>query len=580
MDNHVCQIEYRDYTSWSFTPKLENVNPIEHKLFHGDEVQVASDNTISIVNSPVRNQPHIAGILLLEHNRTYGRTTNKKRLYYKCRPHDTKLPNFLIPYDIPMGFNKNFKNKYVTFQFVRWNEKHPHGILSQNLGDVHDFPSYCEYVLYCKQLHESITKSITHTKQGLKAKSADQFMGDILKNTEQYGSFLKRDQDNIFSIDPEGCVDRDDAMSIFMTKKTTEMTRYKVSVYIANVWVWIHALGLWDFIGERVSTIYFPTAKRPMLPTALGEQLCSLDQLHRRFGFVMDFIVVEDSKKGIYIQDNQLKGPCLTQCTLTVKNNYDYEEPPLLQNKDYQQLLSITKKLDSNVIDSHHVVEYWMTQMNRFTAKKMKKHQIGIYRVVSSRVVPTANIPENAPMFVKILEQQLSGTYKRFDRDEEYVHETLGVTEYVHFTSPIRRMVDLLNQISWVLHVVTPSNIPPQVGVFYKKQMLALDSLNTKMKQIRRIQSDCDILFKVHNDDALIQKTYEGMVVTIGESKCSLYIEELKWLAQIPFQDCYRKYMKLKCKLYVFEKEEQMKRKIRVHVIADEPKNDCDKVVS
>ena len=211
-------------------------------------------------------------------------------------------------------------------------------------------------------------------------------MMQILKSPETYGTFLKRDDDNVFSIDPEGCMDRDDALSIYQSKDTKEMCRYKVSVYIANVWVWLDALDLWDHIGKRISTIYFPFMKRPMLPTALGEQLCSLDQEHRRFGFVMDFIVVEDFKKGtIYIQDTETKYPKISQFTLTVKNNYDYEEPTLLANTSYQLLQKITRKLDPQATDSHEVVAYWMMQMNYYAAKQMKKHQMGIYRIVQSK---------------------------------------------------------------------------------------------------------------------------------------------------------------------------------------------------
>lgn len=588
---HICNVEYRDYTNWCIEPPIEKstIHPLEYKLFHGDQFKCTiteeeenSTPSIEIKQSPIRSNPNIPGILLLENNRTYGRTSNQKRLYYKCRPYDTKLPNFLIPFDIPMGFNKNFKNKYVTFQYDHWNEKHPHGKLSQNLGDVHDFPAYCEYALYCKCLHESITKSITYTKQRLKSQTFEQYMIQILKSPETYGSFLKRDDDNVFSIDPEGCMDRDDALSIYQTKNTNDMCRYKVSVYIANVWVWLDALDLWDHIGKRISTIYFPIMKRPMLPTALGEQLCSLDQEHRRFGFVMDFIVVEDFKKGtIYIQDTETKYPKISQCTLTVKNNYDYEEPTLLANTSYQLLQKITQKLDPQAIDSHEVVAYWMMQMNHYAAKQMKKHQMGIYRIVQSKNPESTNTNQNdssvlhspIPTFVRILEQQLSGSYCVFHMDQTYTHETLGFSEYIHFTSPIRRMVDLLNQIVWVKDMIKPMIMSEKAIQFYQSQVDHLDKLNEKMKKIRRIQSDCDILYQVLNTPDLMQKVFEGMVVSIQEEKCGFYIEELKWLTQIPKQDTLVKYQKIPCKLYMFEKEEQMKRKIRVQLIEQTPNN-------
>ena len=63
----------------------------------------------------------IAGVLILEGNRTYGRcgventknqTKNQKYLY-KFLPHDNTLKSILVPYAIKhIGFNKHYKNKY------------------------------------------------------------------------------------------------------------------------------------------------------------------------------------------------------------------------------------------------------------------------------------------------------------------------------------------------------------------------------------------------------------------------------------------------------------------------------------
>ena len=95
------------------------------------------------------------------------------------------------------------------------------------------------------------------------------------------------------------------------------------------------------------------------------------------------------------------------------------------------------------------------------------------------------------------------------------------------------------------------------------------------MKKIRRIQSDCDILCQVANTPDLMEKEFEGMIISIQGDKCGFYIEELKWLTQIPRQEFFDKYQKIACKLYMFEKEEQMKRKIRVQLYYDGITNIC-----
>lgn len=553
-----CKIKSRDYSDWSYDPECHlSSDPSESKLFNEDVFNIVNDEP-QIVESKVRNNLNIPGILLLENNRTYGR--NKKKLYYKCRPHDSKIPYFLIPYDMPMGFNKNFKNKYVTFYFHHWNDKHPYGLLSQNLGDVYDFPSHCEYLLYCKELHDSITKSINQTKTVLKNKTIEEYKIEILDKQNVYGAFIDKTE-YIFSIDPKGCCDRDDALSISLDSETETSSCYRISVYIANVWVWINVLDLWNTIGNRISTIYFPHAKRPMLPTMISEKLCSLDKGEIKFGFVMDFYIIEDENGEVRINSN----PNLYQCTLTVSKNFSYEEESLLTNKHYKKLLHLTNKIDNTISDSHELVAFWMTKMNYYCAQKMKKTNFGIFRTVESKILEKENT--EIPASVKFFEQQISGSYVLFNNSVNLNHDVLGFSEYVHFTSPIRRMVDLINQILWVRTNVCPVDFNPNIDDFLLNQLQNMVLFNSKMKKIRRIQADCDILYKVMNEPESVDKTYEGIVLSkTTNNKYVVYIDELKWITNVIMEKEYKKYESFTCKAFLFEKEEQMRKKVKLQV--------------
>ena len=170
-------IENRNYSSWHFVepctnikinietecPELVNLNPIDYKLFSRDIFTYSDLNNsngklnIEIVNHYLKPSFIIAGVLQLENNKTFGRTANKKRLLYKCIPDDKHLPSFLIPYDIKMSFSKVLKNKYVVFKYDNWNDKHPHGMLHETIGDVDIIEAFYEYQLYCKSLHISLT---------------------------------------------------------------------------------------------------------------------------------------------------------------------------------------------------------------------------------------------------------------------------------------------------------------------------------------------------------------------------------------------------------------------------------------
>ena len=82
-------VHNRDYTSWDIEPHnpFSDQSPTIHKLFDGDIFNI--ERSVQIVKSPVRQNQNIPGILILEKNRSYGRTENKKRLLYRCKPFNT-----------------------------------------------------------------------------------------------------------------------------------------------------------------------------------------------------------------------------------------------------------------------------------------------------------------------------------------------------------------------------------------------------------------------------------------------------------------------------------------------------------
>lgn len=153
-------IHDRKYSSFCIDDNLSNQNeidPINLKLFNGDEFSY-TDSVFNLIDSPTRNAPYLTGILILDDNKTFGRTQNQKRLMYKCSPDDKKLPSFLIPYDIDVKFNKKHINKFILFKFDEWNKfnAHPIGLIIETIGNVDDIESIFSYNLYSKHLLHSI----------------------------------------------------------------------------------------------------------------------------------------------------------------------------------------------------------------------------------------------------------------------------------------------------------------------------------------------------------------------------------------------------------------------------------------
>ena len=133
MTLYKISIDMRNYASWktynanTMEPLLlDNLNPIEHKLFSNDVFTYNKGRT-EIIHSTTRLHENIPAVLILEDNKTYGRekkstdgqnknnTHSTGKLLYKCIPDDSRIPIFLVPYQMKtMGFSKNFTNLYVT----------------------------------------------------------------------------------------------------------------------------------------------------------------------------------------------------------------------------------------------------------------------------------------------------------------------------------------------------------------------------------------------------------------------------------------------------------------------------------
>ncbi len=209
--NHLFyRVEDKKEVELNQCPELKEINPLENKMFMDDIFTVQPDipYTLTPVRSAVRTCKQIAGILMLENNKTFGRTENKKRLLYKCVPDDIHLPAFLVPYDVKIGFSKVQKNKFVTFRFDSWNDKHPRGILTETIGDVDNLDCFFEYQLYCKSLHVSLTEFTKKTTDVLRQKTQAEYIESIYQNTNFH---IEDHRDKyVFTIDPTNSTDIDD----------------------------------------------------------------------------------------------------------------------------------------------------------------------------------------------------------------------------------------------------------------------------------------------------------------------------------------------------------------------------------
>ena len=578
METYKVHINDRAYSSWEFFENINfkkvdiPINPLEQKLFSNDVFTVEKNNNISIIHSTVRCGPPMPGVLMLADNKTFGRQKsakkNNQKLLYKCVPDDMRLPSFLVPYQIKtMGFSKVLKNMYVTFSFNEWNEKHPHGILSHVIGSVDIIDNFYEYQLYCKSLNASIQKFQKDTSNALEKHTHDVFIESI---KTRYPSIEDRTNQkiwNIFTIDPPKSQDFDDGFSI----RNIEGDIQQISIYISNVTIWMDVLNLWDSFSRRISTIYLPDKKRPMLPTILSDCLCSLQEKVIRIAFVMDVFIKEGNIIDIKFNNSLIK----------VSKNFCYEDPDLLKNASYLHLLQTTQKLSktlkyiNNVRNSNEMVCYLMILMNYNCAKVMIKYNTGIFRstIISKECSVPENVPEEVSKFIKIWSSS-TGQYIDVSKvvDATSVrHELLDMDAYIHITSPIRRLVDLLNIIKFQ-SITNMINLSENTDTFYNKWLKELDYINVTTRSIRKVQCDCSLLDLCSKNPDILEKEYDGYLFDkLTRNDCLyqfvVFIPDLKLTSRITTRDNVDNFEKKKFRLFLFSDEENFKRKIRLHML-------------
>ena len=579
MTLYKINIDNRNYESWNIFNAttleliiLEQFNPIQHKLFNND-VFTYNQGQVEIIHSSIRINENIPAVLILTNNKTYGRENKHKedhklhsgKLLYKCIPDDTRIPAFLVPYEIKqLGFSKVFTNMYVTIHYKHWQNTHPYANLSQTIGTIDVLNNYYEYQLYCKSLNASIQKFNKNTNNSIKTKDHDSFITEIYN---KYPQIDDRTAWKIFTIDPATSTDFDDGFSI----KKINNNQTLLSIYIANVTIWMDSLNLWSSFSQRISTIYLPDFKRPMLPTILSDCLCSLQQNKRRFAFVIDIVLDENT---------QIVSINYTNALIKVFKNYAYEEHELLSDTDYNLLFYTTRKMNikrkyiNNIKDSHDVVCYLMIFMNYHSAQQLLKSQNGIFRstIIQKQNYLPETLPEDVNKFIKIW-NSTCGQYIDINSIDiiNTRHDILEMDAYIHITSPIRRLVDLLNMIKFQENY-SLIKLSTDALEFYNKWIGKLDYINVTMRSIRKVQNECSLLNACYNNPETLEKIYDGycfdkVVRNDGLYQYIVFLPEIKLASRITTRHNLENYEKKYYKLYIFNNEQNFKRKIRLQII-------------
>lgn len=528
-------------------------SPMELKLFSNDVFDYDEDTKeFSLRHSNYRSNKYNPGILDL--SMTHGKV--KSKFLYLCKPDDKRVPPFLIPYNIPYNFNKNIKKIYITFEFDHWNndDKLPYGKMTQNLGNIDDLVNFYEYILYCKSLNVSIQQFNKDIKKKLMNQSNEEIIEKI--STKHNLKKINKKDEFVFTIDSKTSSDYDDAISY-------NFKEHKISIYITNVALIIDYLNIWNSFTNRISSIYLPDKKRSMLPNILSECLCSLKEKNNKVCYILELF---------YNDKNEIINQKLDVCQVYISKNFYYQDEDILnENKYYKKICNIL-----DVKKPTDVITNLMLHFNHTIADEMSKHMKGIYKSLSQQRIDDTKIdvPKHILKTINIIKNQ-SSSYCLYNEQsyKSVMHQKIGI--YLQASSPIRRLVDILNNICFIT-CFTKIELSNETHKFYDlwTSEEKLDYINTSFRAIRKIQSKCQIYDK-HEQNKKMNKdvSYEGYIydriIKEGDGKYQymVYLPDINLVSYITMVDVYENYSKHDFKLYVFLSEENDKKKIKLQII-------------
>jgi exoribonuclease R len=331
---------------------------------------------------------------------------------------------------------------------------------------------------------------------------------------------------NTFNIDPTHSLDFDDAISVDIPNRT-------IYIHIVDIHTGLKDTGLEHWALELGQTLYLPEGNYNIFPADYSEDKFSLIKGQDRNVITVEIKVSEEFAVSSFT---------IYRSIINIKHRYDYQEAQNALENGNEELVFLDKLITNgrwkhskfnfpqrNIVIKNNYIESIEIQKSFRVNKIIEALMIGTNVMVTHILVGMApqrfhqkslgevNIDSNGlnPIeALELLKTYKSATYSNVDSG----HYALGLPQYTHFTSPIRRGFDILVHNMLAGHIYGKDELSEMIAYLNYR-----DKLNTKIVEF---YDKCKLLsyFETY------KKQYKFTISNVLQHGIQIYVDELVYL--------------------------------------------------
>lgn len=450
-----------------------------------DLVQLDSPISASLISRAPKKP--LVGVLHLTGKYRYGLTSHGVPMYL-CEPMNPGYP----PFRVACKEKDLSQNLLISFQFESWEPpaELPRGSLLQILGPVED--SNAEFqalaILSCPwnaPRQDSIPPVVSNRP--------------LLSN-------------GTFNIDPPGCVDIDDVLTI---EQKEPGLSYRIWITIADVAESVPPTSKAYQTAQKIASTTYQDGKavRPMLHRDLSESALTLLPGQLRYGISLWF--------DFNLSNGSRTTPIFQPVVVQNQQSFTYES---VLSADHLISTVLSRLTFSD--DPHFWIEWCMLLYNREVANLLQKSGKGLLRSHDAPFQESLTRLQQIQTSLSLTGQTIPLEFLAYQSasycpaSTPLAHWGLRESVYCHSTSPLRRFADLYNQ--QILKEILNQSVTPIRDTQEKSLALAL---NRRQKEILRVERDFHLLKTIQTSAHFLE---QGIFLWKSGEKSIFYIHAWK----------------------------------------------------